>query len=60
LKLANDPALIAGFKNKLARERDRLFNTVRFTRHVEAAYAAMRDRHRRQERPQGFAIELIS
>jgi predicted O-linked N-acetylglucosamine transferase (SPINDLY family) len=60
LKLANDPSLTAGFKNKLARDRGRLFHTVRFTRHVEAAYVAMQDRHRRQERPRGFAVEPIN
>ena len=60
LKLANDPSLIAGFKNRLARDRDRLFNTARFTRHIEAAYAAMQDRHRRQEWPRGFAVDSIN
>ena len=43
LKLARDPALLAGIRQKLVSGRDRmaLFDTARFTRNLEAAYIAM-------------------
>jgi protein O-GlcNAc transferase len=43
LKLAREPALLAGLKARLAQSRDTapLFDTKRFTRHIEAAYATM-------------------
>jgi len=61
LKLARDPALLASIRQKLARNRqtEPLFNTGRFTRHIEAAYAAMWERSQRGERPQGFAVAPI-
>ena len=58
-KLAHDASLIAAFKDKLARHRDRLFDTARFTRHIESAYATMHDRHPRQTKLQSFAVDLI-
>lgn len=59
-KLARDRSLIASLKEKLAHHRDRLFNTARFTRQLEIAYATMRERHQKQEKPQGFAVDSIA
>jgi protein O-GlcNAc transferase len=58
LRLARSPSLLAGLKAKLARSRQSssLFDTVRFTRHIEAAYAAMWERYRRGEPPMSFAV----
>jgi predicted O-linked N-acetylglucosamine transferase (SPINDLY family) len=43
LNLARDPALLAGIRQKLIAAKDgmALFDTVRFTRNLEAAYIAM-------------------
>jgi protein O-GlcNAc transferase len=62
LKLAKDPPLLASLKDRLARNRDTypLFNTERFTRHIEAAYTTMWERHQRGESPQAFAVDPIS
>ncbi len=59
LKLAREPARLADIKAKLARNRDTfpLFDTARFTRHLEAAYLTMVERHRRGEKPAPFAVE---
>ena len=53
LKLARDPALLASLRQKLARNRERypLFDTDRFTRHIEAAYTTMWERSQRGEPP---------
>jgi protein O-GlcNAc transferase len=61
LKLAREPPLHAAIKAKLARNRDvcPLFDTTRFTRHIEAAYAAMWERYQGGQPPQAFAIEPI-
>lgn len=61
LRLARDPALLAAIKAKLARNRDScpLFDTARFTRHIEAAYDAMWERYRRGEPPEGFSVAPI-
>jgi predicted O-linked N-acetylglucosamine transferase (SPINDLY family) len=58
LQLARDPAALASRKDKLARQREccPLFDTARITRHVEAAYATMWQRHRAGEPPAGFAV----
>jgi predicted O-linked N-acetylglucosamine transferase (SPINDLY family) len=59
--LARDPERLAGIRTKLARNRETspLFDVARFTRHLEAAYAMMWDRHRRGEPPAGFAVETL-
>ncbi len=46
--LATNPQRLAGLRQRLADNRltSRLFDTERFTRHLEAAYAAIHDRHR--------------
>jgi predicted O-linked N-acetylglucosamine transferase (SPINDLY family) len=58
LKLARDPALLASFRQRLARNREPLplFDTGRFTRHLEAAYTAMWERQQRGEEPESFAV----
>jgi predicted O-linked N-acetylglucosamine transferase (SPINDLY family) len=60
LRLARDPAALAGIKSKLKKERDTmaLFDVARFTRHIEAAYVAMHERQRRGEGPVGFAVRI--
>jgi len=62
LKLARDPALLASLRQKLARNRDLypLFDTERFTRHIEAAYTVMWERAQRGEPPRSFAVEPIA
>lgn len=46
LRLASSPAELAGFRAKLAANRSTypLFNTERFTRHLESAYTTMYER----------------
>ena len=59
LKLAHDPALLAGIRAKLAHNRQThpLFDTPRLTRHIEAAYKGMYERHRRGLPPASFAVD---
>jgi protein O-GlcNAc transferase len=61
LKLAHEPSLLASLKAKLARNRSThpLFDTARFTRHLEAAYATMWRRYQRGEAPLAIAVEPI-
>jgi protein O-GlcNAc transferase len=61
LKLAGEPNLLASIRAKLASHRDNhaLFDTARFTRHIEAAYTTMRERHQRGEPPQAFAVTPV-
>jgi predicted O-linked N-acetylglucosamine transferase (SPINDLY family) len=61
LKLAREPSLLASIKAKLSSNRSThpLFDTARFTRHIEAAYATMWERHQRGEAPEAFAVEPI-
>jgi predicted O-linked N-acetylglucosamine transferase (SPINDLY family) len=58
LKLAREPNLLAGLKQKLARNRDThpLFDAKRLTRHIEAAYVTMWERHQRDEPPADFSV----
>jgi predicted O-linked N-acetylglucosamine transferase (SPINDLY family) len=62
LRFARSPAALAATKAKLARDRDTcpLFDTARFCRHLEAAYAGMWERFRRGEKPESFAVERIA
>ena len=59
LKLAREPELLAAIKAKLMRNRTTypLFDTERFTRHMEAAYRTMWERAQRGEPPQSFAVD---
>src|SRR4030081_1900459 len=58
LKFARDPAMLASLRQKLAHNREGypLFDTARFTRHIEASYTAMWERHERGEPPESFAV----
>ncbi len=61
LKLARDAALLAEIKAKLVGHRNTypLFDTVRFTRHIEAAYMTMCETWQRGEAPKSFSVEPI-
>ena len=61
LKLTREPSLLQSIKAKLARNRDTcaLFDTAGFTRHIEAAYTTMWERHQKGEPPRGFAVDPI-
>jgi len=61
LKLAREPKRLAAVKAKLGRNRDSgpLFDTARFTKHLEAAFTIMWERHQRGERPKAFAVPSI-
>jgi predicted O-linked N-acetylglucosamine transferase (SPINDLY family) len=58
LKLAREPAQLAAVKSRLVQNRDScaLFDTVRFARHIEAAYMTMWERWQRDEAPASFAV----
>jgi predicted O-linked N-acetylglucosamine transferase (SPINDLY family) len=58
LGLARDPDRLAALRHRLARNRDvyPLFDTDRFTRHIEVAYTAMWERAQRGEPPCSFAV----
>jgi predicted O-linked N-acetylglucosamine transferase (SPINDLY family) len=59
LRLAREPERLAALRQRLARHRDScsLFDTARFTRAIEAAYATMWERAQRGAPPQGFAVD---
>ena len=59
LRLAWEPGTLADIRTKLASARDEapLFDTNRFTRHLESAFRIMLERSRRGEPPQSFAVE---
>jgi predicted O-linked N-acetylglucosamine transferase (SPINDLY family) len=61
LKLARDRPLLASLKAKLADNRLTcpLFDTRRFARHIEAAYATMWHRYQGGESPAHFAVDPI-
>jgi protein O-GlcNAc transferase len=61
LKLACDPALLAGIKAKLARNRTTcpLFDSTRFARHIEAAYITMWETWQRGDQPASFGVAPI-
>jgi predicted O-linked N-acetylglucosamine transferase (SPINDLY family) len=58
LKLAREPSLLAAYRATLLHNRDTcsLFDTARFTRHIEAAYSRMWQMRQRGERPAHFAV----
>jgi protein O-GlcNAc transferase len=62
LKLAREPAVLQSIKSKLAHNRKTypLFDTARFTRHLEAAYETMWEQHQKGEPPAGFAVKPIT
>ncbi len=59
LALARDPRALACLKADLEKNRDTcpLFDTARFTRHLEAAYLMMWDRHRAGQQPASFSVD---
>ena len=61
LKLAHDPAHLRALRRRLARNRDTypLFDTARFTRHIEAAYTTMWQRYQNGAAPEAFAVESV-
>jgi len=60
--LARDPQSLAALNQKLATNRltTPLFDTARWTRHVETAYAQMHSRSQRGEAPASFSVALVS
>ena len=56
--IAKDAASIAEIKERLQRNREShpLFDTPRYTRHIEAAYAEMWQRHRQGRPPASFRV----
>jgi predicted O-linked N-acetylglucosamine transferase (SPINDLY family) len=61
LKLARDPALLSGLRAKLDQNRltAPLFDTGRFCRHIESAYAKMWEIYRNGEPPRSFAVDPV-
>jgi protein O-GlcNAc transferase len=61
LKFARDPFLLTVCKRYLLDNRMTLplFDTARFTRHIEAAYTTMWETWQRGEAPQAFAVAPI-
>jgi predicted O-linked N-acetylglucosamine transferase (SPINDLY family) len=59
VNLARDPSALRAVKAKLAgnRQTHPLFDTVRFTRHLEAAYTEIWKRYQRGEPAEAFAVE---
>jgi predicted O-linked N-acetylglucosamine transferase (SPINDLY family) len=59
LRLATDAPLLQGFRRRLEQNRAScpLFDTDRFCRHIESAYATMWDLHERGEPPRSFSVE---
>ena len=62
LKLALDKDALAAIASRLRDNRDThpLFDTLRFTRHLEAAYTRMWERAQRGEAPVHFAVPPLS
>jgi predicted O-linked N-acetylglucosamine transferase (SPINDLY family) len=62
LKLARDPGALAAIAHKLRDHRDTypLFDTGRFTRHLEGAYTQMWERAQRGMSPDHFVVPPLS
>jgi predicted O-linked N-acetylglucosamine transferase (SPINDLY family) len=60
--LASDSQRLASLRAKLARDRltCALFDTARFTRHLEAGYGAMWERHQRGAPPESISVPELS
>jgi protein O-GlcNAc transferase len=58
--LAADRTRLAAMKAKLTagRTTSPLFDTARFCRYIESAYAIIRERHRRGEPPASFSVAV--
>ena len=61
LNIARDSNLLTFLTAKISRNRDTcpLFDTRRFTRHIEAAYVTMWERYQRGEIPKSFSVKPI-
>ncbi len=61
LQLATQPAMLAAIRSKLASNLATapLFDTERYTRHLEAAYLRMWEISQKGKAPQGFAIDPL-
>ena len=61
LKLAREPALLAGIRQRLEQNRLTypLFDTDRFARHIERAYVTMCENQRQGRGPQSFRVDPI-
>jgi protein O-GlcNAc transferase len=61
LALAHNPARLAALRRKLEQNRRTmpLFDTDRFRRHIEAAYASMWEIFQKGEAPRAFAVPVI-
>ena len=62
LELARDPAAHAALKERLSRNRKThpLFDTVRYTRNLEAAYTRMWELYRSDRPPVPFAVDDVN
>jgi predicted O-linked N-acetylglucosamine transferase (SPINDLY family) len=62
IRLARDPSAIGALKAKLASRRDvaPLFDTERFTGHIESAFTTMWERSQRGMPPESFAVAAKS
>jgi protein O-GlcNAc transferase len=60
-KLAQEPGALAAIKAKLAANRDShpMFDTARFARYLESAYATMWERQQRGEEPASFSVAAL-
>ncbi|MEK7412465.1 MAG: tetratricopeptide repeat protein [Planctomycetota bacterium] len=61
LRLARSPAKLAGLRNRLAKNRltAPLFDSKRFTQHIERAYQMMWERYLRGEAPQHIEVPAL-
>jgi protein O-GlcNAc transferase len=61
LRLATEPEVLAGLRERLARNRDTapLFDMARYTRHLEAAYRQMFETWQRGDPPSSFVIDPL-
>jgi protein O-GlcNAc transferase len=62
LRLATEPGRLAALRQRLARNRSAmpLFDTARFTRHLEAAYRGMWERWRAGQPPAAFSVSALA
>jgi len=61
LKLATEPAVLKGYRERLAANLPTapLFDTARFTHHLEAAYQMMWQRHEQGQAPDHIAVPAL-
>jgi predicted O-linked N-acetylglucosamine transferase (SPINDLY family) len=62
LHLARSPQALAKLRRRVAEQRDTapLFDSNRYRRHIEAAYAMMWQRHDNGQPPAGFSVPLLA